>query len=612
AEEPVAEETEAKAEESVAEAVEAVAQAVVAEEIAEDAVEAVAEVIAENEDNGEAFDEPDAGVADVSQGVTSVIDAPTEELPKISESQLSAKEQKKEEKKRLKQEAAEARAREKEEAKEQKRLEKEERKANKKKGKGKLIFGLLLLLIAACAVVYLGLSNRYKTVFFDGTKINGADCTGLTVEETETVITRQMDTYDLKLVFRDGKQELITGDSVGFEYVPDGSVQEIKDSQVPIKWASAFFQEYSYDATASSKYDEAKLTQTITGLEECNIVNMTPPQDAYLTFNETTHQFEIVPEQNGNKFDLTSLITTIQDAIINGVTEIDVESLDIYENPTITSDNAELIAKRDDLNGVISPVITYTLPNGTEKVLDKTTLVTWLEHDENGNYSFNEELWGNNIANFVEDLAGEVNTSDSTAEFKTHSGGTVNLENFLQGWLIDDEEEGRKLAENLAARETVTREPIYSQRAFSDVNNGIGNTYVEVDLTAQHLWVVDNGQVINETPVVSGMMVYSRFTPEGIYPLYGKQQGRWLRGAQAADGSYEYESWVDYWMPFNGGIGLHDASWRVEFGGNIYVGGGSHGCVNLPHNKAAEIFDWIEGGTPIICYYTGGIQLADE
>ena len=75
-----------------------------------------------------------------------------------------------------------------------------------------------------------------------------------------------------------------------------------------------------------------------------------------------------------------------------------------------------------------------------------------------------------------------------------------------------------------------------------------------------------------------------------------------LRGAKQADGSYEYESPVDYWMPFNGGIGLHDANWRSKFGGTIYETNGSHGCVNLPPSQVKELYDYLYKNVPVICH----------
>ncbi|MEO7617644.1 MAG: L,D-transpeptidase, partial [Candidatus Saccharibacteria bacterium] len=54
------------------------------------------------------------------------------------------------------------------------------------------------------------------------------------------------------------------------------------------------------------------------------------------------------------------------------------------------------------------------------------------------------------------------------------------------------------------------------------------------------------------------------------------------------------------WMPFHGGYGLHDAIWRKgRFGGQDYIRGGSHGCVNLPDATAEWLYNWSVVGTPV-------------
>ena len=129
-----------------------------------------------------------------------------------------------------------------------------------------------------------------------------------------------------------------------------------------------------------------------------------------------------------------------------------------------------------------------------------------------------------------------------------------------------------------------------------------GNTYVEIDLTSQHVYMYQDGNLAWDAPCVTGNVSKNYTTPEGIYSLTYKQTDRILRGEKKADGTYEYESHVDYWMPFNGGIGLHDASWRSKFGGTIYQYGGSHGCINLPSAKAKTLSDMVYTGIPVICY----------
>ena len=139
----------------------------------------------------------------------------------------------------------------------------------------------------------------------------------------------------------------------------------------------------------------------------------------------------------------------------------------------------------------------------------------------------------------------------------------------------------------------------FAQTAVSWSNSDLGDSYVEIDLGSQHVWLYIDGQEVVSTDCVSGLASDpSRKTPEGTYTLYYKESPSVLKGE-----NNEYETKVTYWMPFNGGIGLHDANWRSSFGGSIYQTNGSHGCVNLPPSAAKEIYERVYDGIPIICYY---------
>ena len=126
------------------------------------------------------------------------------------------------------------------------------------------------------------------------------------------------------------------------------------------------------------------------------------------------------------------------------------------------------------------------------------------------------------------------------------------------------------------------------------------NTYVELDLSRQNVWMYVNGECVVDSPCVTGNVATGYSTPAGIYYLTYKTMNATLEGYNA-DGS-TYSSPVAYWMPFNGGIGFHDASWRYSFGGNIYMTNGSHGCVNLPYWAASTIYSYIDTSIPIIIY----------
>ena len=170
------------------------------------------------------------------------------------------------------------------------------------------------------------------------------------------------------------------------------------------------------------------------------------------------------------------------------------------------------------------------------------------------------------------------------------------------GWKIDQAGEAQALADVIRTAQSQSREPVYASKAVDRSAAEWGSTYVEVDLSGQHVYMTKDGAVVWEAPCVTGNVSKNYTTPPGLYSLTYKQRDRVLRGQKQADGKYEYETPVSYWMPFNGGIGLHDANWRSKFGGTIYQNSGSHGCVNLPPDKAAALYDLVYTGIPVICY----------
>ena len=115
-------------------------------------------------------------------------------------------------------------------------------------------------------------------------------------------------------------------------------------------------------------------------------------------------------------------------------------------------------------------------------------------------------------------------------------------------------------------------------------------------MTQQHLWYYKDGALVADGDVVTGNKALNHSTPVGTYRITYKEKNATLKGE-------DYESKVTYWMPFNGNIGVHDAIWRDKFGGQIYLTNGSHGCVNAPYALAEKIFNNIEAGIPVICYY---------
>ena len=177
------------------------------------------------------------------------------------------------------------------------------------------------------------------------------------------------------------------------------------------------------------------------------------------------------------------------------------------------------------------------------------------------------------------------------------------------GWSIDEDTEFQTIMNALNNQEVIAKEPQYynSGTAVSHSMPDWGSTYAEVDLSAQHMWYVVNGAVALESDVVTGLPIPSRVTPEGVYSILEKKLDKVLVGEKdPATGKPEYETPVSYWMRITWqGVGFHDATWQRNFGGalNQISGIGSHGCVNMPLDKAKALYDMIEVGVPVIIYY---------
>jgi hypothetical protein len=173
------------------------------------------------------------------------------------------------------------------------------------------------------------------------------------------------------------------------------------------------------------------------------------------------------------------------------------------------------------------------------------------------------------------------------------------------GWWMNEPEEVEALTAQILNKESGVREPVWRQKAAALGVGGsgdIGGTYVEVNLTAQHLFFYKDGQLMLESDCVTGK---NDGTPTGTYSFTYKERYATLKGEN-------YSSPVSYWMPFSGNVGLHDATWRTNFGGTLYKSGGSHGCVNLPIKTAKFIYENIDAeSAAVIVYKLDGTERSD-
>lgn len=442
------------------------------------------------------------------------------------------------------------------------------------------ILGCLTLVIV---IMYVVARNNCK-VYYNGTIINGCDCSGLTIEEAKELLEKS-DVENINIIFKGNQIESIK--TISYK-VPEEKLEKIKEQQKK----QILFLGKKYNIKFS--YDKYKIKTELSNLKQLQKNFMDKNSKFFVVYNEQKSKFESKCQ--------CSYYLNIDD-VVNQV----IQSLEKGENSVIISNKYYQIPRKvgdeKELNKKISAKIRYELPNGQEFILDAKILHNWIVK-KNKTYQYNEDFWNECIEKFVSnELKQLAETVGKERKFiPTGKDEAIIVSGGNYGYQINIESEIAELKENLKMQKDVIREPIYKKVEAATDEDGLGYSYVEIDLSRQKVWVYLNGKKQIETDCVSGCVEKSHETPEGVFSLTYKQKDRILRGEKLPDGQYEYQSHVNFWMPFNGGIGLHDATWRSKFGGDIYVTNGSHGCINLPKDKAEKIYDIIDKNMPIIVY----------
>ena len=473
------------------------------------------------------------------------------------------------------------------------------KKKRKKKNQKMVLWSSLGVLFAFLLGLLIAGSVYCSSHFSKGTIINEIDASGLTMEELES----RMREYVLTVRERTGEgsyiTETITGDQIGVTVSNTDELNGILKQQNILKAISSYIKGEQQVYTVENLYayvDSALMTAILKlqGFQESFVVE---PVDAHISEYDAENGYRIVPEIRGNVLNQTKTIQTVETAVDALLTEIDLEKAGCYEEPSVYADDAKLTERLAQMKQYTDLRIVYHFGQ-QEEVIDGSVLSGWLLVDEETNkVSVSEEK----IDDFVVMLRKKYDTIFRSREFQTSYGKTITIEGGDYGWWMNYSQEQEQLKEMIRNGESGERIPVYYQTAAVYGSQDYGNTYIEINLTAQHLFLYVNGEKKMESEFVSGNAARGFDTPAGIYGITYKEQDAMLVGEN-------YETPVSYWMPFNGNIGLHDAIWRDSFGADIYKKSGSHGCINMPYLKAKELYGEIAKGTPVICYYLDGTE----
>lgn len=438
--------------------------------------------------------------------------------------------------------------------------------------------------------LYLGMAIYFSSHFYFGSAINGIDSSGKTVGEIDKEMLAKSKKYKLDIVQRSGVKEQINAVDINLKYNSSvkGKIQELKDSQNSFMWIYEILGQNDLEINDVATYDEKLLKERFDKLSCFDSNKVIEPINP--SFKYTQAGYEITGEVMGNKVSSEKLQASIANAILKEEATLNFDIKNVYINPKYTSTSKEVINTKNLLNKYMETKITYTFTGGSE-VIDKAVIHDWINVDQNLAISFDEDKIKSHLAKINDNY----DTYGKTREFVTSLGTTINVSGGDYGWLVDRKGEVADIIRIIKAGQTIAKEPIYIYKGMTHEVNDIGNTYVEINLTKQHMWFYKNGTLIASSDVVTGNTNLKRGTPTGVYSLKYKVRDAKLSGEG-------YSTSVDVFMPFNGNIGIHDASWKKAFGGNVYLTNGSHGCINTPPSVAKKIFNNIEENTPVICY----------
>ena len=456
-----------------------------------------------------------------------------------------------------------------------------------------IVSALIMAPLLGLLAVYIAGLGRYQSCFLSGTVIDMVDVSDMTISDLEGRIGQ----YSLRVIERqaDGTtlEEEIPGSEIGLSYISTEQLQAILQEQNSFLWFVK--QDAVYETEDMLYYEEAALEEKIGGLSGFQKGFVTEPMDAYIAGYVSGNGFELVAENPGNRLNREKTIEVIKAAVKGLEEQVDLEAAGCYEEPGVTAEDAGLQATYAKLQNYVTAVITYTF--GTEReVLDGDTVAGWIIR-KGDQAALDPEL----VKEYVNSLRKKHDTVFHKRKFLTSYGEEVTIDLGDYGWWMDVGQETEELMELLERGESGERIPVYRQTAASYDSPDYGDSYVEINLTAQHLFLYQNGECVLESDFVSGNASRGNDTPAGIYGITYKERNATLNGET-------YSTPVSYWMPFNNNVGMHDATWRSEFGGNIYLTNGSHGCINLPYSVAQEIYECVEKDTPVICYHLPGTE----
>ena len=351
-------------------------------------------------------------------------------------------------------------------------------------------------------------------------------------------------------------------------------------------------------AVSMAKFDASAV------LDELRHMKRTAPESAYTTLEDGV--YTVHAEVPGTELNEQAVLDGLRTAAATlGVSadgpqdaSFELTSVDCYKQPEITTETlrdtpdslfrtalAELEVKI-----AFNEASAQYLPHG-EETLTSHDLASIVDLEPDGTVTVDEKVLGEKVSKWADSYSKQ----DAPFLFDSWVKGLTEIDFVTCDYRIDEQAVTEQLRAQLLTMQpgTVSVEAVCYDKDGKSFS--LGDSYIEVDFDNQQMTFIKDGRLVVNTNVVTGAL-NGHQTPTGLYETHGKEHDVWLKGD-------DYLVFVKYWISVVGDIiGLHDASWRENFGASFYVYGGSHGCVNTPEEAMAMIWNLAEDGTPVLMH----------
>lgn len=464
-------------------------------------------------------------------------------------------------------------------------------------------------------VAYIAGVIAFSNIYYPNTSIAGVDVSLATANTAAERIESSLSNYSMHL----------TGCGMDWTFTPAKgtfSIDAKAEAQAVLAGDSAFLWPVklirslatgnakenlaSLDGTTKATYDEDAFNQELSAAIDAFNQDRPGTFDAAGAYDADAGKFTVEKARSSQRINADTVTKAATEAIEHAQTTCSLDD-SAYEPLAGGATDEQLQKACDAANELLGVNVNLKMGGATVATLNGAQMCKWITFDDSLKPTLNHDQLAEWIHNLAET---KLDTAGSERTYTRPDGKQVTIGGGTYGWISDEASLAQMIQDAVANKQTGDIDIPTKQTAakYTDAGQPDWGAYVDVDLSEQHARFYDaDGNLKWESGIISGNPNEGNASSTGIYSINNKERNVKLTGKEDPEtGEPIYISYVDYWMSFIGGaVGLHDANWQASSSfsnPNAYLSVGSHGCINLPPSKAAELYDMINVGDCVVVH----------